>query len=172
MRQNRQRENATAKNFRTKDRKISPNAADRKLARKQKLSSQIVYRRGGEKKNASRENVTGNKRIDTEMRESFQIPQLSQKTTKMRKKNSRGKVEYSGRRIHDCRAQQERRKRLVFTRRRAARSKRKTQATQLSTTDERTESPIEIEGRDDVITYGPNLSPNLGFLNSSFLLFY
>jgi hypothetical protein len=43
----------------------------------------------------------------------------------MRKKNSRGKVENSGRRIHDCRAQQERRKRLVFTRRRAARSKRK-----------------------------------------------
>jgi hypothetical protein len=138
------------------------------------LSSQIVYRKGGRgrKKNASRENVTGNKRIDTEMRESFQIPQLSQKTTKMRKKNSRGKVEYSGRRIHDCRAQQERRKRLVFTRRRAARSKRKTQATQLSTTDERTESPNEIEGRDDVITYGPNLSPNLGFLNSSFSPFF
>jgi hypothetical protein len=82
----------------------------------------------------------------------------------MRKKNSRAKVEKSGRRIHDCRAQQERRKRLVFTRRRAARSKRKTQATQLSTTDERRESPSEIAGRDDVITYGPNL----GSLNSSF----
>jgi hypothetical protein len=40
----------------------------------------------------------------------------------------------------------------------------KTQATQLSTTDERTESPSEIEGRDDLITQGPNL----GSLNSSF----
>jgi hypothetical protein len=47
----------------------------------------------------------------------------------------------------------------------------KTQATQLSTTDERTESPSEIEVRDDVITYSRNLSLNLGFLNSSFYPF-
>jgi hypothetical protein len=87
----------------------------------------------------------------------------------MRKKNSRGKVENSGRRIHDCRSQRERRKRLVFMRRRAARSKRKNAGdATLNNGRKEQKSPSEIEGRDGVITYGPNLSPNLGFLNSSF----
>jgi hypothetical protein len=51
-----------------------------------------------------------------------------------------------------------------------ASAKRRRRNSQQRTKEQK--APNEIEGRDDVITYGPNLSPNLGFLNSSFLLFY